>query len=100
MFLQEVSNMKVFSQLSLKHVEDRLIITAEFPKAFLRQNRLQQPFLYVSLYVRGGAIIKIIDEGTAELYSPSKKEFAPETYKQIIQFAMEHAPQFKNKAKK
>ncbi|MBM7572414.1 hypothetical protein [Aquibacillus albus] len=96
MYLREVKNLQFFSLLTLKHVEDRLIITADFPKDFLVENKLDKPFLYVTLYVRGGAIIKIIDEGTAKLYTPSKREIAPETYNQIIQFAAKHAPQFKN----
>lgn len=93
-FIRELKNLQFYSMLSLKQVEDRILITADFPKEVLLENRLEQPFLYVTLYVRGGSIIKIIDEGTAKLYTPSKREFAPETYNQIIQFAKEHAPQF------
>ncbi|UOQ94723.1 hypothetical protein MUO14_07210 [Halobacillus shinanisalinarum] len=96
MFIREVKNLQFYSQLSLKHVEDRLLINADFPKDFLLKNRLDHPFLYVTLYVRGGSRIKIIDEGTAKLYTPSKKEFAAKTYNQIVKFAMKHAPQFKN----
>ncbi|WP_138419742.1 hypothetical protein [Aquibacillus sediminis] len=99
MFINEVKNLQFFSKLSLNHVEDRLLLTADFPKEFLVKNQLEQPFLYVTLYVRGGAIVKIIDEATAQIYTPSKKDFAPETYNQIIRFAMEHAPQFKRLVK-
>lgn len=100
MFLNQVKNLEFYSQLSLKHVEDRLLITADFPKDFLVENQLEQPFLYVTLYVRGGSRIKIIDEDKTTLCSPSKREFASETYNQIIKFAMKHAPQFKNQSKK
>ncbi|WP_163527296.1 hypothetical protein [Halobacillus ihumii] len=96
LFLNEVKNLEFNSQLSLNQVEDRLLITADFPQDFLFENSLENPFLYVTLYVRGGSIIKLIDEDTAQLYTPAKKDFAPETYQQIIAFAREHAPQFKN----
>ncbi|WP_079528047.1 hypothetical protein [Halobacillus hunanensis] len=96
LYLKEVKNLEFNSQLSLNQVEDRLLITADFPKGFLFENCLENPFLYVTLYVRGGERIKLIDEETAQLYSPAKKDFAPETYHQIITFARKHAPQFKD----
>ncbi|MRH41339.1 hypothetical protein GH741_01460 [Aquibacillus halophilus] len=96
MFLNEIKNLQFYSQLSLKHVEDRLLITADFPREFCVDNHLIQPFLYVTLYVRGEVRIKIIDEGTAKIYTPTKKEIEPTTYKQIIQFAMKHSKQFNN----
>ncbi|UOQ45948.1 hypothetical protein MUN89_08510 [Halobacillus salinarum] len=99
LFLKEVKNLQFYSQLSLKQVEDRLLITADFPKEFRIENQLHEPFLYVTLYVRGGARIKIIDEGTANIYTLTKKEIDPATYKKIIQFAIDHAPQFKNLSK-
>ncbi|KHE73241.1 hypothetical protein [Halobacillus sp. BBL2006] len=100
MYLSEVKNLNFYSQLSLKQVEDRLLITADFPKQFMVESQMKDPFLYVTLYVRGGARIKIIDEGTAKLYIPNTKDIDPETYKQIIEFAKDHAPQFKNRTKK
>ncbi|MDC3418168.1 hypothetical protein [Aquibacillus salsiterrae] len=96
MVLNEIKNLQFYSQLSVKQIEDRLLITAEFPKAFLAKHKLVQPFLYVTLYVRGGALIKIIDEGTVEIHSPTKKDIAPTTYNQIILYAMKYAPQFKH----
>ncbi|WP_173916738.1 hypothetical protein [Halobacillus sp. Marseille-Q1614] len=96
MFLKEIKNLKYYSQLSVKQIEDRVLITADFPKEFLVENDILDPFLYVTLYVRGGERIKVIDEGTAKLYSLSKKEMAPETYAKIVQFAKQHASQFKN----
>lgn len=100
MYLSELKNLKFYSQLSLKQVEDRLLITADFPKEFMVENQMKDPFLYVTLYVRGGARIKIIDEGTAKLYIPNTKDIDPEIYKQIIEFAKDHAPQFKNRTRK
>ncbi|MFQ3544079.1 hypothetical protein Q7A53_08325 [Halobacillus rhizosphaerae] len=94
LYLNEINNLQFHSQLSLKQVEDRLMITADFPRNFLVESDLIQPFLYVTLYVRGGEQIKIIDEATAKLYTPAKKEFEPGTYRQIIQFAKKHAKQF------
>ncbi|MFD2923109.1 hypothetical protein [Halobacillus naozhouensis] len=96
MFLNEVKHLQFYSQLSLHQVEDRLLITADFPQDFLLENSLENPFLYVTLYVRGGSRIKLIDEDTAQLYTLTKKDVAPETYHQIITFAREHAPQFKH----
>ncbi|MBM7553867.1 hypothetical protein [Thalassobacillus pellis] len=96
MYLNHVNNLHCNSKLSLKQVEDRLIITADFPKDFLVVNELLDPFLYVTLYVRGGARIKIIDEGTVNVYALTRKDVAEETYEQIIKFARLHAPQFKN----
>ncbi|MDL4840849.1 hypothetical protein [Aquibacillus rhizosphaerae] len=98
MFVNELNNLQFYSQLSLKHVEDRLLITADFPQQFLIDNKMIEPFLYVTLYVRGGVMVKIIDEGTAKLYTPSRKEFDPDTFKQIVQFAMDHSQQFKNQS--
>ncbi|WP_082234440.1 hypothetical protein [Halobacillus massiliensis] len=101
MFLKELSNLQFYSQLSIKQIEDRVLITADFPKGFLVENDILDPFLYVTLYVRGGERVKIIDEGTAKLYSLSKKEIDPKIYTDIIQFAKEHASQFKDlKSKK
>lgn len=96
MVLNELKNLHFLSQLSVKQIEDRLLITADFPNEFRAAHKLVQPFLYVTLYVRGGALIKIIDEGTVEIHSPSKKDISPKTYNEIILFAMKYAPQFKN----
>lgn len=95
MYLSDISNLAFYSQLSLKRVEDRLLLTADFPADFNLEYHLKDPFLYVTLYTRGGALIKIIDEATADLYVLTKKEIEPHTYKRIIKFAKEHAPQFK-----
>ncbi|WP_186577871.1 hypothetical protein [Aquibacillus kalidii] len=94
MYINEVKNLQFFSQLSLKDVEDRLIITAEFPKEFLVENHMIQPFLYVTLYTRGNVRIKIIDEATAKIYTPFRKDFDPDTFMQIVQFAMKQSKQF------
>ncbi|MFC7064192.1 hypothetical protein [Halobacillus seohaensis] len=94
MFLNEIENLGFHSQLSLSQVEDRLLITADFPKEFLVNTQMIEPFLYVTLYVRGGERIKIIDEGTAEIYTPAKKEMEQNTYNKIIQFAIKHSKQF------
>ncbi|QHT46990.1 hypothetical protein M662_10975 [Bacillus sp. SB49] len=96
MYLEEINNLTFHSQLSLKQVEDRLLITAQFPKNYLRQIEMRDPFLYVTLYVRGGERIKIIDEDSAKLYIPLKKEIHPDVYRRIIAFAKMHARQFKN----
>ncbi|RWZ60624.1 hypothetical protein EQV77_04830 [Halobacillus fulvus] len=97
MYLKNLSNLDFHSQLSLKQVEDRLLITADFPEEFRKKHRLKDPFLYVTLYLRGGARIKLIDEATAELHSLTKKDIDPDTYEEIIQFAKDNAPQFKKK---
>ncbi|WP_241655896.1 hypothetical protein [Halobacillus litoralis] len=94
MYLKEVNNLQFHSQLSLKQVEDRLLITAEFPDEFLKEVEMKDPFLYVTLLVRGGARIKIIDEDSAKLHIPAKKDFEQKTYHKIIEFAKEHAKQF------
>ncbi|GGM27109.1 hypothetical protein GCM10011351_11120 [Paraliobacillus quinghaiensis] len=94
MFINNIKNLSFYSQLSLKHVEDRLLIKADFPKEFLIQNNMTEPFFYVTLYVRGGERIKVIDEGTAKLYSPTRNEFDTDTYKEIIKFAMKNSKQF------
>ncbi len=94
MYLNEISNLRFHSQLSLKQVEDRLLITADFPQRYLIEIGMSEPFLYVTLYVRGGDRIKIIDEDSARLHIPSKKEIEPETYNKIIHFAKTHAKQF------
>ena len=96
MFIDKITNLKFYSQLSLKYVEDRLLIKADFPKEFLIQNNMTEPFFYVTLYVRGGERIKVIDEGTAKLYSPTRNEFDADTYKEIIRFAMKSSQQFKH----
>ncbi|MCA1013031.1 hypothetical protein [Halobacillus halophilus] len=96
MYLKDIENLECYSKLSLKQVEDRLLITANFPKEFLLESQMTHPFLYVILYVRGKEMIKILDEGTAKLYIPSKKEIDPKTYKKIIDFAKKHSKQFKN----
>lgn len=93
-YLKDISNLKFHSQLSLKQVEDRVLITADFPKEFLREIDMREPFLYVTLYVRGGERIKIIDEDSARLHIPSKKDFEQKTYKEIVTFAKKHARQF------
>lgn len=98
MVLNELKNLKYYSQFSLKDVEDRILLTAEFPKEFLTKYQMREPFLYVTLYVRGGARIKIIDEDTAEMHIPTLKEFDQATYQKIIQFAMQHSTQFKKYA--
>ncbi|MCP3031895.1 hypothetical protein LF817_11120 [Halobacillus sp. A1] len=99
MSLIEVTNLKFYSQLSLKQVEDRLLLTGDFSGEFLAKHEMIDPFLYVILYVRGGERIKILDEGTAKLYIPSKKEFDPQNYNKIIRFAMENSTQFKINSK-
>lgn len=95
MYLKDIHDLQFHSQLSLKQVEDRLLITADFPKEFLREMDMKEPFLYVTLFVRGGERIKIIDEDSAKLHIPSKKDFEQQTYNKIIQFAKQHAKQFK-----
>ncbi|WP_431799874.1 hypothetical protein [Halobacillus andaensis] len=95
MFVKDVKNLQFYSQLSLKQVEDRVLITADFPKEFMIEHEMEDPFLYVTLYVRGGARIKIIDEGKVRIYSPAKKDFDPDTFKEIVQFAKRYAAQFK-----
>ncbi len=94
LFINDIKNLEFFSHLSLKHVEDRLLINATFPKEFLVENNMAEPFLYVTLYVRGGERVKIIDEGTAKIYTPFRNQYDQDTYNQIIQFAMEHSKQF------
>ena len=94
MHIKEIGNLKFHSQLSLKQVEDRLLITADFPKEVLKELGMRDPFLYVTLYVRGGARIKIIDEDNASLYIPAKKDFELKTYHEIIAFAKNHSKQF------
>ncbi|SFJ28859.1 hypothetical protein SAMN04487936_101541 [Halobacillus dabanensis] len=94
MYISEIVNLNFHSQLSLKQVEDRLLITADFPKEVLKELGMRDPFLYVTLYVRGGEIIKIIDEDNANLHIPSKKDFEQKTYNAIIDFAKKHAKQF------
>lgn len=94
MFIKDIKNLDFFSHLSLKYVEDRLLINAEFPKEFIVENNMTEPFLYVTLYVRGGERVKIIDEGTAKIYSPSRNQFDQNTYQQIIEFAKKHSKQF------
>ncbi|WP_077622342.1 hypothetical protein [Sediminibacillus massiliensis] len=96
MFLREIKNLQVVSQLSLKHVEDRLFITADFPSDFLQENQLYQPYLYVTLYARGGALIKIIDEETIQSYSLTKKNISRKVYHQIVEYALLHSPQFRH----
>lgn len=95
MYLDDISDLNLFSQLSLKQVEDRLLITAEFPNQFLIENKMKNPFLYVTLYIRGGERIKIIDEETAKIYYPTKQEIAPRTRKQIVDYAKSQAKQFR-----
>ncbi|WP_163539259.1 hypothetical protein [Gracilibacillus sp. YIM 98692] len=95
MKLSNLKNLQFFSQFTLKDVEDRLIITADFPKEYLKYHQLEDPFLYVVLYLRGSVFIKIIDEGSAQIYVPTRKEIEQETFNQIIQFAIKNAPQFK-----
>ncbi|GGF14455.1 hypothetical protein GCM10010954_11340 [Halobacillus andaensis] len=97
MFITNVKNLQFYSQLSLKQVEDRVLITADFPKDLRMEHDLDEPFLYVTLYVRGGERIKLIDEGTVRVYSLTKKDFDLKTYNEIVQFAKEHALQFKHK---
>ncbi|CDQ17788.1 hypothetical protein SAMN05192559_102418 [Halobacillus karajensis] len=94
MHIRGISHLKFHSQLSLKQVEDRLIITADFPYEVLRELGMKEPFLYVTLYARGGTRIKIIDEDNAALYVPTKKEFEQKTYNEIIHFAKRHSRQF------
>ncbi|MBA2173747.1 hypothetical protein H0266_02430 [Halobacillus locisalis] len=99
MLLRDLENLKLFSQLSLKQVEDRLLITADFPKDFLMENKMRDPFLYVILYTRGGERIKIIDEYSAKIYHPTKQEIDPETRKKIVLFARSQAKQFRELTK-
>nr|WP_255639637.1 hypothetical protein [Aquibacillus saliphilus] len=89
-----VKNLNFYSKLSLKDVEDRILITADFPQEFHANYRMTQPFLYVTLYVRGGVMVKILDEGTVKLYTPTRKEFDEKSYTEIIQFAKKHSKQF------
>ncbi|SDO68798.1 hypothetical protein [Halobacillus aidingensis] len=96
MHIKGIEHLKFHSQLSLKQVEDRIIITADFPKELRVALGMREPFLYVTLYVRGGARIKIIDEDNATLHIPSKKDFEQKTYNKIINFAKEHAKQFRS----
>ncbi|TGB04421.1 hypothetical protein E4663_05345 [Halobacillus salinus] len=99
MYLNELSNLKLFSQLSLKQVEDRLLLTADFPKEFLTENKMKEPFLYVTLYTRGGERIKIIDEATTKIFYPAKHEMSPEIRKYIVDFAKSQAKQFRVQSK-
>ncbi|MCA0970222.1 hypothetical protein LCM20_06455 [Halobacillus litoralis] len=100
MYLKDLQNFELYSQLSLKQVEDRLLITADFPKEFLTENNMKEPFLYVILYVRGGERIKVIDESSAKIYYPSKQEIAPETRRGIVKFAKSKAKQFREQTNK
>ncbi|MYL19545.1 hypothetical protein GLW04_06545 [Halobacillus litoralis] len=95
MVLKEIENLQFHSQLSLKQVEDRLLITADFSPGLKKNLRMKEPFLYVTLYVRGGARIKIIDEDSAALFIAAKKDFDEDTYERVIAFAKSHARQFK-----
>ncbi|MCP3026543.1 hypothetical protein [Halobacillus sp. A5] len=100
MYIKGVKNLQFYSQLSLKQVEDRVLITADFPKELKVEYDLDDPFLYVTLYVRGGERIKIIDEGKVRVHSLAKKDFDSKTYAGIVQFARQHAAQFKDKDKR
>ncbi|WP_027954540.1 hypothetical protein [Halobacillus kuroshimensis] len=97
MVWKEIDNLQFLSQLSLKQVEDRLLITADFAPELKKTLGMKEPFLYVTLYVRGGARIKIIDEDSAALFNTTKKDFDEDTYERIIDFAKSHARQFKKR---
>ncbi|CQR46488.1 hypothetical protein BN1058_00749 [Paraliobacillus sp. PM-2] len=96
MYIDNLNNLELYSTLSLKLVEDRMLINADFRKDFVKENKLIQPFFYVTIYARGGKRIKLIDEGTAKIYNLSKSNFSQATYQQLIKFAMKYSKQFKH----
>lgn len=96
MYLNSVHNLQLYSQLSLKKVEDRLLINASFPKEFLKENGLEDPFFYVTIYARGGERLKLIDEGTTKIYNLLQFDINPDTYDKIMAFAMQHSKQFQH----
>ncbi|MFB1051309.1 hypothetical protein [Paraliobacillus sp. JSM ZJ581] len=98
LYIDEMKHLQLYSTLSLKMVEDRLLINADFSDEFMKENRLIQPFFYVTIYARGGERVRLIDEQTTAIYNLFKSNFSTSSYQQLIQFAMRHSKQFRHKA--
>ncbi|GAA5417176.1 hypothetical protein Pryu01_02238 [Paraliobacillus ryukyuensis] len=96
MYLNAIDNLQLYSQLSLTRVEDRMLIKADFPQKFIEENNLVDPFLYVTIYARGGERVRVIDEGTTKIYHLTEATTSPLTYHQILTFAIEHSKQFQH----
>ncbi|WP_182201247.1 hypothetical protein [Paraliobacillus salinarum] len=94
MYIEKIDQLHLYNVLSLKLVEDRLLIEVDFPDDFMKENTLIQPFFYVTIYARGGERIRLIDEQTTALYNLSKSNFSSEAYKQLIAFSLSHSKQF------